>query len=182
MSVRPMVVYVSEGLCKVELGPLHFVNNRGALTKVCCAGAGGSGRSGGIKGEASMGKTTWASCRVCPVATAGAAERARRESSRPVVMLAVDGDVHLAGRGLVVGRLENMVGASSRGPRGAGPGGTKERGSISGGGGGWWKQSRGRRDDDEDGGDEMGHDGRRLDAAPRLWCGESWHSSRRPLE
>lgn len=127
MSVRPMVVYVSEGLCKVESGPLHFVNNRGARTKVCCAGAGGSGRSGGIKGEASMGKTTWASCRACPVATAGAAERARRESSRPVVMLAVDGYVHLGGRGLGVGRLENMVGASSRGPRGVGPGGTKEK-------------------------------------------------------
>jgi hypothetical protein len=70
-----------------------------------------------------MGKPTWAPCRVFPVATAGAAERARKESSRPVVMLAVDGVVHLAA--LVVGRLENMVGASSRGPRGVGPGGRR---------------------------------------------------------
>jgi len=90
---------------------------------VCCAGAGGSGRSGGIKGETSMGKTTWASCRVFAAATAGAAERARKESSRLVAMLAVDEDVHLAG--LVAGRLANMVGASSRGPRDVGPRGRR---------------------------------------------------------
>ena len=78
---------------------------------MCCAGAGGSGRSGGIKGEASIGKTTWASCLTFPVAITGAAERARKDIKRLVVMLPVD--VHLVG--FAFGRLENMVGVSSTG-------------------------------------------------------------------
>jgi hypothetical protein len=102
MLVRAMMVDVAEGLRIVSnYAPRPAVLQ---LTKVCSAGAGGSGMRGAI-GEASMGRTNCASDLVLPVAEMGVADRARKDSSSWAVTRPAEG--HVAPACFLLGNMPN---------------------------------------------------------------------------